>query len=151
MVRPPEQIVNTLQTFMRIALLETRPTTKHSRGLCPSCLQRDSRPTRHQIRSPRIWSTDTWASPLNSRLIRYEARQARSELPGKRQGFATVSDGTRVRIYTTLLSRPLLTRCLVPNARGPIEEYEERVHARVLRDDEHQRSLEEFRTGVVVR
>lgn len=32
-------------------------------------------------------------------------------------------------------------RDLVPNARGPLEEYDERVHARVLRDDEHQRSM----------
>lgn len=40
-----------------------------------------------------------------------------------------------------LLLWSLLTCHLAPTVRGPLEEYDERVHARVLRDDEHQRGM----------
>ena len=43
--------------------------------------------------------------------------------------------------YVLLLLRPVLTRSLVPQSRGPLDEYDERVYSRVLRDDEHQRGM----------
>jgi hypothetical protein len=42
----------------------------------------------------------------------------------------------------------LLIEIAVPNVHGPLEEYDERVHSRALRDDEHQRGKESINIRV---
>ena len=52
---------------------------------------------------------------------------------------ATVSDGT-LHILHIYLNGELMIDPVNPDSRGPLDEYDERVHSRRLREDEHQRS-----------
>ena len=141
MRRTPEPVFNVLQAFLRTVLFETRPTGKYSRGICTRCLRSQNRTSGSHSRTPGLQREEIHVLPFCIRRICHEARNARFEPSSAGRGFASVSDGMGARILASLLW-PLLTRCLVPKVRGPLEEYDERVYARVLRDDEHQRSME---------
>jgi hypothetical protein len=132
-------------------LLEERAGTLARRPLCRQCLQTlranagilqkisrypAARPRRNPILSCGFWHEET-------RRRRPAVLQTRS--------LATVREGTLFRlpelIRTNSPRSPLklwvkkdaLTRDVVPQSLGPLEEYDERVHSRRLRDDEHQR------------
>src|SRR5271155_3360130 len=47
--------------------------------------------------------------------------------------------GSPRSILNIFVMKGALTRDAVPKSIGPLEEYDERVHSRRLRDDEHQR------------
>jgi peroxisome-assembly ATPase len=114
MKRSIRPISRPLQTYIRAITAEARPTLPHGELLCWNC----------------------WRSiqqrQLSSSIQTQWARRRRSNGPisasssitqRQRHGFATVSDA--------------------PKSISPLEEYDERVHSRRLRDDEHQRSIVE--------
>lgn len=140
MRRPPEPVFNVLQALIRTVLLESRPSAKHSGRICTRCLRSQNQGSRQQIRTPRLRPAAAYHSHFRSRRIRRQPRDVGIGRPFGRCAFATVSDGTRVRIAVLLLRLPLM-RYLVSNSRGPLEEYDERVYARILRDDDHQRGM----------
>jgi hypothetical protein len=75
----------------------------------------------------------------HNHLLNFAPRQLHDILGGARPNAAATNIQGAVRIAQSAQRRHLAT---VTDAvqRGPLEEYDERVHTRRLRDDEHQRS-----------
>nr|KAK5442316.1 ATPase [Exophiala xenobiotica] len=76
----------------------------------------------------------------HNHLLNFAPRQLHHTLGGARHNAAATNIQGAVRIAQSAQRRHLAT---VTDAvqRGPLEEYDERVHTRRLRDDEHQRTL----------
>lgn len=120
---PPQPTFNILQTIIREVLSQTPCPTKQIRGICTHLVRPQNLPSRSHTRISQSRRSTKYVSPLWHRQICVKAGEVGPESLPVHRAFATVSD--------------------VPSARGPLAEYDERVHARVLRDDEHQRSIVE--------
>ncbi|OAP60025.1 hypothetical protein AYL99_05027 [Fonsecaea erecta] len=109
----------TFQTYVR-ALLSDTAARPPGRSICTDCLntlRRQRKGLRTSSRQIHVASNGR-----TSRHLREAVRAARSVARLHQRQLATVTD---------------------VSARGPLEEYDERVHTRRLREDEHQRTLVE--------
>ena len=131
-IRPSFQVLRTLlknpdEILYPIGYLPTRT-------VCVRCLRQNKRWA--STRVPRL-STGR-ASPWFRRPIRLL-----SSTKGHSRQLAIVSNGeTRQQdVFTTPTTHSLVSPKVDPERRGPMAEYDERVHSRRLRDDEHQRGV----------
>lgn len=126
----PLSAANAFQSYLRA--INSQPTTlSQRRTLCTSCLidlrartgrKSNCRPTHRGLHS---------AAPLPKRSL----GTVRNVTTTRRKSF---SRGSQRRTFANV--NHVATH-------GPLEEYDERVHSRKLRDDEHQRS-EAFPVGI---
>jgi hypothetical protein len=133
-------------------LVEERAGTLGRRPLCRRCLRTLHSNARilQNIRtlSPTIKRHD----PILSRCFWHEETRRRHLATLQTRSHATVHEGTLFQVPLELkqtgsprsmlnlfVMKGALTRDAVPKSIGPLGEYDERVHSRRLRDDEHQR------------
>jgi len=133
-------------------LVEERAGSLGRRPLCRRCLR-----TLHC--NARILQNIRTLSPARKRhdpilscCFWHEETRRRHLATLQTRSLATVHEGTLFQVPLELgqtdsprsilnifVMKGALTRDAVPNSIGPLEEYDERVHSRRLRDDEHQR------------
>jgi protein AFG1 len=119
-----------LQSAVRSHCAESAPIR---RSICIQCHELHTRPSRGAIKT-------TQRATANSQSV---VRRSQLALPaafiaGQRRGFATVENGIpkpRKSHWKSGANRSIVN----PDDRGPINEYDDRVAAGRLRDDEHQR------------
>ena len=105
-----------LLRYLRAAL-QQRPNSWAGRTLCTKCVR---------LARQKVYGTDRRPRELRQTQTLHQSVRFYNQTPFRRareRAYATVSD--------------------VPANHGPLEEYDERVHSRRLRDDEHQRSIVE--------
>lgn len=123
MKRAPPPVHNALQAYVRLVLNQPNTPTTTRRLLCTACHTyiRDTSKRRH---GPVLNSQPQWrANTSNSKSV-HLSRRRQGHLLQQRRCMATVHDVPDRASY------------------GPLKEYEERIHARKLREDEHQRSTQ---------
>lgn len=117
-VRP---VHRALQTYLREAAAKTPFNQAYRQTLCTSCI-RTFQANKRRRRSYGIYAA--------TRLEQYHGH-----------GLSRSPKNCSSTIGSVRHSRQLATVSDVPESWGPLAEYDERVHARRLRDDEHQRSM----------
>ena len=100
-------------------------------GICAECMRTISGRTAYQRSGAEIRKRISMLRQLAKPLSRIYIST---------RHMATVSDGMVNHLGCKVIGYGL-TNMVVPETRGPMQEYEERVHSRVLRDDEHQRGM----------
>ncbi len=102
-------------------------------SICIQCYQLQTRPSRGAIKP-----TQCATANLQSAVRRSQLALPAAFIAGQRRSFATVENGMPKSRKSH--SKPETNKPAVnPDDRGPINEYDDRVAAGRLRDDEHQR------------
>lgn len=119
MKRSPAPIPNSLQAYLR-TLFAHPAASLHRQAACANCL-----------RSQRARASTSKGKTYTTTARDFNINRARSNTV--LQSRRIQSCGEQKRTFATVIEDPKSTH-------GPIAEYDERVHSRRLRDDEHQRS-----------
>ncbi|KAL8243638.1 hypothetical protein R6Q59_009896 [Mikania micrantha] len=119
----PKPVPNALQAYLRQILHAQSAASIHRQSLCAQC----NRASIHSKLQSRLQSRQYSSTRRQRRAlpalpsVRSQPHLHKAPRPTQRRGLAIVND--------------------VPEVYGPVAEYDERVHSRRLRDDEHQRHI----------
>lgn len=108
----PPPIHNSLQAYFRLLFRQEYAVGLQRRTICPSCVQGSQRIGKRYSSTSALDKTGSYVRPITNSTRRCPSRQ-------------------HVRQLANVVER---------EDYGPLKEYDDRVHSRKLREDEHQRS-----------
>ena len=150
-------ILSPTRNFLLNLLVEEPARTLARRPLCRKCLHTLRSNDAHSQKIARISGTCTPTNGAVSSCAFWHA-ETRRRRPAVSQlrSLATVREGPFFQLlqnssmWTLDTVKDPLMHVAVPKSSGPLEEYDERVHSRRLRDDEHQRCAVVLPEGEVI-